>query len=328
MTIFSGIQPTGAITLGNYIGAISQFVKLQNDYQCFFCIVDQHAITTRQDPLLLKENIRGLAAIYIACGLDPQKAIIFIQSEVPAHAQAGWLFQCMTYIGELERMTQFKDKASKQTEGISASLLTYPTLMVADILLYETKHVPIGEDQKQHLELTRTIAQRFNRRYGETLTVPTSLVTQVGSRVMSLQDPTKKMSKSDPNKKATVTLLDDLAQISKKIKSAVTDPDNVIKYDKLNKPGISNLISIYSALTGSSYEQVEKKYENSNYGTFKQDVADEVVKTVKPIQERYYSLLAEPGKLDAILDAGAMKARAKAETTLQRIEKAIGLGRK
>lgn len=325
-TIFSGIQPSGTITLGNYIGALRQFVELQEDYNCFFCIVDEHAITVQQDRLELRKNIRSLAALYVAVGLDPEKATLFIQSEVPAHAQAGWMLQCVAYIGELERMTQFKDKSSGK-EAVSAGLLTYPPLMAADILLYGTDIVPVGEDQKQHLELTRDLAERFNKKYNDILTIPEVRIPKEGARVMSLQEPTKKMSKSDPNQKAFITLLDDPKQIEKKIKSAVTDSDGIVKYDKENKPGVSNLLSIYSALEGTPIPELEAQFEGKGYGDFKQAVADVVVKHLAPIQKRYYELI-ESEELDRILDEGAEKARFTSGKTLKKMENAMGLGRK
>ncbi|MET1029501.1 tryptophan--tRNA ligase [Domibacillus tundrae] len=325
-TIFSGIQPSGTITLGNYIGALRQFVELQEDYNCFFCIVDEHAITVQQDRLELRKNIRSLAALYVAVGLDPSKATLFIQSEVPAHAQAGWMLQCVAYIGELERMTQFKDKSAGK-EAVSAGLLTYPPLMAADILLYGTDIVPVGEDQKQHLELTRDLAERFNKKYNDIFTIPEVRIPKEGARVMSLQEPTKKMSKSDPNQKAFITLLDDPKQIEKKIKSAVTDSDGVVKYDKENKPGVSNLLSIYSALEGISVADLEKQFDGKGYGDFKQAVADVVVKHLRPIQERYHELV-DSTELDQILDEGAEKARRTAGKTLKKMENAMGLGRK
>ncbi|MEH7097588.1 tryptophan--tRNA ligase [Neobacillus vireti] len=325
-TIFSGIQPSGTITLGNYIGAMKQFVELQHEYNCFFCIVDQHAITVPQDPQTLRKNIRSLAALYLAVGIDPEKATLFIQSEVPAHAQAGWIMQCISYIGELERMTQFKDKSSGK-EAVSASLLTYPPLMAADILLYNTDLVPVGEDQKQHLELTRDLAERFNKKYNDILTIPEISLPKVGARIMSLQEPTKKMSKSDPNKKAFITPLDEPNQIVKKIKSAVTDSDGIVKFDTVNKPGVSNLLSIYSILGGKSIGELEEMYTGKGYGDFKGDLADVVVNFLKPIQERYYHLL-ESSELDDILDRGAEKANMVASRTLKKMEKAMGLGRK
>jgi tryptophanyl-tRNA synthetase len=325
-TIFSGIQPSGVITLGNYIGAMKQFVELQHDYNCYFCIVDQHAITVPQDRLQLRKNIRSLAALYLAVGIDPNKSTLFIQSEVPAHAQAGWILQCIAYIGELERMTQFKDKSAGK-EAVSAGLLTYPPLMAADILLYNTDIVPVGEDQKQHIELTRDLAERFNKRYGEIFTIPEARIPKIGARVMSLTDPTKKMSKSDPNPKSFITLLDDAKTIEKKIKSAVTDSDGIIKYDKENKPGISNLLTIYSILSNQSIEQLEQQYAGKGYGEFKADLAEVVISALAPIQEKYYELI-DSEELDDILDKGAEKANKVASKMLKKMENAIGLGRK
>ncbi|MEK5040817.1 tryptophan--tRNA ligase [Sporosarcina sp. FSL K6-3457] len=325
-TIFSGVQPTGIVTLGNYIGAFRQFTELQHEQQCLFCIVDQHAITIQQDPTELAKAIRSLAALYVATGIDPEKAVLFIQSEVPAHAQAGWIMQCISYIGELERMTQFKDKSDGK-EGVSSALLTYPPLMAADILLYNTDIVPVGDDQKQHVELTRDLAERFNKRYGEVLTIPEIRIPKNGARIKSLQEPLKKMSKSDPNKKGTISLLDTPKEIEKKIKSAVTDSDGVVAYDVENKPGVSNLLTIESALSGVSIEDLVAKYEGLGYGAFKAGVAETVINHLAPIQERYYELLESP-VLDDILDKGAAKAHAIASATLGRMEAAMGLGRK
>ncbi|WP_436717992.1 tryptophan--tRNA ligase [Rossellomorea marisflavi] len=325
-TIFSGIQPSGTITLGNYIGAMKQFTELQEEYDCYFCVVDQHAITVAQDKAELRKNIRSLAALYIACGIDPEKATLFIQSEVPAHAQAGWILQCVTYIGELERMTQFKDK-SHGKEAVSAGLLTYPPLMAADILLYGTDLVPVGEDQKQHLELARNLAERFNKKYNDIFTVPEVRIPKVGARVMSLQDPLKKMSKSDENKKAFITLLDDPKVIEKKIKSAVTDSDGIVRFDRDEKPGVSNLLSIYSILEGTPIAELEERYDGKGYGDFKSDLAKVVVDAIKPIQDRYYELI-DSEELDDILDRGAEKANRTAGKMLKKMEKAMGLGRK
>ncbi|KHD85922.1 tryptophan--tRNA ligase [Heyndrickxia ginsengihumi] len=325
-TIFSGIQPSGVIHLGNYIGAMKQFIELQNEYNCYFCIVDEHAITVPQDRLQLRKNIRSLAAFYIAVGIDPSKATLFIQSEVPAHAQAGWMLQCVSYIGELERMTQFKDKSAGK-EAVSAGLLTYPPLMAADILLYSTDLVPVGEDQTQHLELTRDLAERFNKKYLEIFTLPEISLPKSGARVMSLQDPKKKMSKSDPNQKSFITLLDDPKQVEKKIKSAVTDSDGIVKYDKENKPGISNLLSIYSALGNQSIAELEAKYAGKNYGVFKTDLVEVVNNALKPIQDKYYQLI-ESDELDEILDEGAARANQVAGKMLKKMENAMGLGRK
>ncbi|WP_210469601.1 tryptophan--tRNA ligase [Sporosarcina sp. 6E9] len=324
-TIFSGVQPTGTVTIGNYIGAFRQFTELQYEYDCLFCIVDQHAITVQQDPKELSKTIRSLAALYIASGIDPEKAILFIQSEVPAHAQAGWIMQCLSYIGELERMTQFKDKSDGQ-EGVSSALLTYPPLMAADILLYNTDIVPVGDDQTQHLELTRDLAERFNNRYGETLKVPEIRIPKHGARIKSLQDPLKKMSKSDPNNRATISLLDTPKQIEKKIKSAVTDSEGIVRFDEENKPGVANLLTIESALSGLSIDDVVSKYDGLRYGDFKAGVAEVVVNHLTPIQEKYYDLLESP-KLDSILDDGAERANAIASATLKKMENAMGLGR-
>jgi tryptophanyl-tRNA synthetase len=325
-TSFSGIQPSGVITLGNYIGAMRQFLELQDEYNCYFCIVDQHAITVPQDPKELQKNIRSLAALYLAVGIDPNKATLFIQSEVPAHAQAGWMLQCIAYIGELERMTQFKDKSAGK-EAVSAGLLTYPPLMAADILLYKTDIVPVGEDQKQHIELTRDLAERFNKRYGEIFTIPEPRIPKIGARIMSLADPTKKMSKSDPNKKAFITLLDDAKTIEKKIKSAVTDSEGVIRYDKEKKPGISNLLNIYSILAGKTIEELEQEYAGKGYGVFKADLAQVIIDTLTPIQEKYYDWL-ESSMLDQVLDEGAEKANKTATEMLEKMEQAMGLGRR
>ncbi len=324
--IFSGIQPSGTLTLGNYLGALKQFVELQDDYECYFCIVDEHAITVPQDRLKLRNNIRSLAALYLASGIDPKKATLFIQSEVPAHTQLGWILQSMNYVGELERMTQYKDK-SEGKDAVSAALLTYPSLMAADILLYQSNIVPVGDDQKQHLELTRDLAQRFNNRYdNEVFTIPEIRIPKVGARVMSLQDPTKKMSKSDENEKGFISMLDDPKRIEKKIKSAVTDSEGIVKYDKANKPGVSNLLTIYSSCTGESIEALEAKYEGKGYGEFKQDVAQAVISVLQPIQEKYKELI-DSDILDDILDQGAEKAAIPANRTLAKAKKAMGLGR-
>ncbi|MEC0273829.1 tryptophan--tRNA ligase [Peribacillus frigoritolerans] len=324
--IFSGIQPSGSVTLGNYIGAMKQFVNLQNEYECFFCIVDQHAITVPQDRIKLRKNIKTLAALYLAIGLDPEKNTIFIQSEVPAHAQAGWILQSISYIGELERMTQFKDKSAGK-EGVSAALLTYPPLMAADILLYSTDVVPVGEDQRQHLELTRDLAERFNKKHNDIFKIPEISLPTEGARIMSLQEPTKKMSKSDPNKKATIALLDDPKQIEKNIKSAVTDSEGIVRYDKENKAGVSNLMSIYSIFSGKSYTEIEEMYEGKGYGDFKSDLAEVVLGEILPIQERYNALIDSP-ELDEILDRGAEKANIEANKMIRKMYNGMGLGRK
>lgn len=325
-TIFSGIQPSGMLTLGNYFGALRHFPDLQEENDCFFCIVDQHAITVPQDPVKLRQNVRRLAALYLAAGIDPQKSTLFIQSEVPAHAQLAWILQCVSYIGELERMTQFKDKA-KEREAVSAGLLTYPPLMAADILLYQTDLVPVGEDQKQHLELTRDLAERFNKKFREIFTVPEVQIPKVGARIMSLVDPRKKMSKSDANEKAVIYLLDDENTIYKKIKSATTDSEQTIRYDKENKPGITNLLAILSLASGRKISDLEKDYQGSGYGDFKKDVAEAVIAVLKPVQERYNDWIAS-AELDEVLDQGAEKARRASARTLHKAERAVGFGRK
>lgn len=325
-TIFSGIQPSGTLTIGNYLGAMKHFVELQEDHNCFFCIVNLHAITVPQEKERLKENTKSLAALYLAAGIDPKRATLFVQSEVPAHAELGWILQCNAYIGELERMTQFKDKSAGK-EAVSTGLLTYPPLMAADILLYQTDIVPVGEDQKQHIEMTRDLAERFNKRYNDIFTIPEAQIPKVGARIMSLQNPLKKMSKSDDNKRAFISMLDDEKQIVKKIKSAQTDSDNSIRYDKERKPGISNLLTIYSLCSHDTIENIEQKYAGKGYGEFKEDLAEIVVQTLQPIQERYYDLI-ESAELDDILDQGAEKANLTANKMLTKVKRAMGLERK
>ena len=322
--IFSGVQPSAIPTIGNYIGAMKNFVALQDEYDCTYCIVNQHAITVPQDPKKLKEQTRSLAALYLAIGLDPEKSTIFVQSEVPAHAQAAWIVQCNVGVGELERMTQYKDKSQKQ-QSVSAGLLTYPPLMVADIVLYNAEVVPVGEDQKQHMELTRDFVERFNSRYGngnQLLVMPEPFIPKAGARVMSLQTPTKKMSKSDANVKEYISMLDEPSVIRKKIKSAVTDSSGVIEFD----PGVSNLLTIFSAFSGESIESLVERFKGVGYGQFKEELADAIIAVMEPIQERYYELL-KSDKLDEILDEGAKKANYVANKTLRKMEKAVGLVR-
>lgn len=322
--IFSGVKPSGEVTLGNYIGAIRNFVELQNHYNCYFCVVDLHAITVPQDKLELEKRIKDIAALYIACGINPEKAVIFIQSEVSAHSELSWILECHTYIGELNRMTQFKDKIKKSSqEAITSGLYTYPVLMAADILLYDAHLVPVGDDQKQHVEITRDIAARFNNRYGETFVMPDIYIPKVGARIMDLQEPEKKMSKSDDDK-GCILLLDDKKVINKKIMSAVTDSEMKIKYDKANKPGISNLLTIYSAITQKSIESLEKQFENSNYGEFKKALATKLVNFIEPIQERFYNI-RNSSKLDEILDKGQEVAEKVAKQKLLEVKKKIGL---
>lgn len=327
--LVSGIQPTGKLTLGNYIGALRQFVKLQDeleDTEFFIFIADLHAITTPQDRQELKKNIRSVASLYIACGLDPKKVNLFIQSEVPEHAMLGYVMESTAYVGEMERMTQYKDKKQKQTEGIRTSLLTYPALMAADILLYDAQLVPIGDDQKQHLELTRNLAERFNNFYGETFVVPEGFYPETGARIKSLQDPSKKMSKSDENPKSYILLLDDLALVRNKIKSAVTDSDGKIKYDPKKKPGISNLLTIYASLTDLKISEITEKYKDSNYATFKQDLAEIVVDVLRPIQQKYFEIINDKA-LDEVLTLGQERASLIASRKMLKVYKKMGLGR-
>jgi len=324
-TIFSGIQPSGTLTIGNYLGAIKQFVELQHDHQCYFCIVDHHAITVPQDPKQLKEHIRSLAALYIASGIDPDKATLFVQSDVSAHTELGWMLQSMTYMGELERMTQFKDK-SEGRSAVSSALFTYPALMAADILLYQANIVPVGDDQTQHLEITRDVAERFNNRFGKTFTIPDIKIPQVGARVMSLQEPTKKMSKSDENVRGFISMLDTPKQMEKKIKSAVTDSDGVVAFDQENKPGVSNLLSLYSACTNKTIDEAVAHFANKRYGDFKAEIAETVVQTLTPIQARYEELINST-ELDDILANGSEKAAEVANDTLTKAKKKMGLGK-
>ncbi len=328
--IFSGIQPSGSLTLGNYLGALKNFIPFQEKAECYYCIVNQHAITVPQDPKLLHERTRNLAALYIAAGMNPDKATIFVQSEVPEHAMLGWMMICSAYVGEMERMTQYKSKAQKEEkkEGfIPLGLLAYPPLMAADILLYQTNLVPVGEDQRQHMEITRDLAERFNRKYGEVFTIPEIWLPKGGARVMSLQDPTSKMSKSDDNEWATIHMLDEPDVVVKKIKRAVTDSIGHVHYDKVNQPGVSNLMSIHSAISGKSFEEIEAMYEGQGYGVFKKDVADLVAGEMSPVLMRYKELTGS-SELDAILDRGAEKARVKASATYRNAVHAMGLYRK
>jgi len=328
--ILSGIQPSGALTIGNYLGAIKNFVKLQHEHECLFIVVDLHAITVAQDRLALRKNIKELTALYVACGIDPEKSSLFIQSEVPAHAELSWILTCNASMGELSRMTQFKDKSAKQEQGgghIGVGLFSYPVLMAADVILYDTDMVPVGDDQKQHMELTRDIAERFNARYGDTFKVPEVYIPPQGARIMSLQDPTKKMSKSDDNPKNYVLLIDEPAVIRKKIKAAVTDSETSIGYDPVNRKGISNLLDIYSIITGETIEELVAKYEGKGYGDFKADLAEVVVAELEPIQKRFKEIL-ESGEIDDILDRGRDEAMKLATKKLAKVKHKIGLGRK
>lgn len=324
--IFSAVQPSGNITLGNYLGAIKNWVDLQSDYHCCYSIVDEHSITVRQDPQELKKRALDLLKVYIACGIDPEDNILFIQSHVPAHAQLAWILNCYTYMGELSRMTQFKDKSKKHADNINAGLFTYPVLMAADILLYQADLVPVGKDQMQHIELTRDIAERFNGIYGNVFKIPEGFLPKAGAKVMSLQEPTKKMSKSDENPKAYISMLDDFNVISKKIKSAVTDSEGVIEYRENDetKAGINNLLTIMSAVTGNSIEKIVSDYSGKGYGDFKADVAEAVVEHIRPIRERYDQLSEDKAYLVDIYTKGAERANRIAQRTLNKVYKKIG----
>ncbi|ADL50420.1 tryptophan--tRNA ligase [Clostridium cellulovorans] len=320
--IFSGIQPSGDLTLGNYLGALKNWVKLQDQYECYYCIVDLHAITVRQEPKNLRAKTLELLAIYVAAGIDPDKNTLFIQSHVPAHSEAQWLLNCNSYIGELSRMTQFKDKSAKYT-NVSAGLLNYPVLMAVDILLYQTDLVPVGGDQKQHLELTRDLAQRFNGAYSETFKIPEPYIPPTGARIMDLQEPTKKMSKSTENPNGCIYILDPPEVIRKKIARAVTDSIGVVKYSD-EQPGVQNLMSILSTITGMSYDEIEKKYEGKGYGDFKKDVAEAIVAELEPLQSKVKELLADKKQLEEIYSKGAQKANYVATKTLRKMQKKIG----
>lgn len=324
-TILTGIQPSGVITLGNYIGAIKQMVRMQDEFKAYIFIADMHAITVPQDPQKLHENIRSLVALYLACGIDPDKNIIFIQSENEYHANISWLLECNTPFGELSRMTQFKDKSSKNA-NFYAGLFTYPVLMAADILAYDVDYVPVGIDQKQHVELARNIALRFNKKYGETFKVPDAYITDAGTKIMDLVTPDKKMSKSSDNPKGVIHILDDVASIRKKIMGATTDSDCLIKFDPENKPGISNLINICVAITGLSIKEIEDMFANKNYGEFKKYVADIVVEEVEGIQKRYFDII-NSSKLDEILDENIKITREIAKNKFMMMKEKIGLYR-
>lgn len=322
--VFSGVQPTGNIHLGNYLGALKQFVELQDDHECIYCIVDMHAITVPQDPKKLREHILDVAALYLAVGVDPKKSIVFVQSDVPGHAELSWILTCNSYTGELSRMTQFKDK-SKNKESAPTGLFSYPVLMAADILLYDTDIVPVGNDQKQHIELCRDIATRINNKYKKTFVVPDGRFLKEGARIMALDDPTKKMSKSAENVHSRISLLDEPSKIKKSIMKATTDSDGVVKFDMQNKPGISNLLSIYSVLSGMSIPELEAKYEGKGYGDFKKDLVEVVVEALAPIKARYEEI-RHSDELIEILKDGAQRADAIAQQTMKRVKENFGLG--
>lgn len=320
--VLSGIQPSGSLTLGNYIGALQNFVKLQHEHECYFMVVDLHAITVPQEPEQLLEQTKSVAALFVAAGIDPEKSAVYLQSHVPAHPELGWLLTTLTYMGELERMTQFKEKSAGK-ESIGSGLFVYPSLMAADILIYDAGLVPVGEDQKQHLELTRDLAQRFNSRYGETFVIPEPYTPKVGARIMSLDDASKKMSKSNPNPGSYIAMLDEPDVIRKKISRATTDSGREVRFDPVNKPEISNLLGIYTHCSGMPIAEIEALYEGRGYGDFKKDLAEHVVNTLEPIQQRYHEI-RNSGELEKILRSGAERASEVADQKLREVKEKMG----
>ena len=321
--LFSGMQATGNLTLGNYLGALKNWVTLSDEYECFYSVVDMHSITVRQDPATLRKRARTLLTLYIAAGLDPEKNCIYYQSHVSAHAELAWILNCFTYMGELNRMTQFKDKSAKHADNINAGLFTYPVLMAADILLYQADVVPVGNDQKQHLEITRDIAERFNNIYGDVFTIPEGYYGKVGARIMSLQDPSRKMSKSDENPNPSIYLLDDPDTIMRKCKRAVTDSEGQILY-RDEQPGVKNLIDIYSACLGKTPEETVREFDGKGYGDFKIAVGEAVVSVLKPLQDEVARLEKDKAYLDGIIKANAEKAGYFANKTLRKVQKKVG----
>ncbi len=324
-TILSGIQATGNLTLGNYLGALNNWVEMQEEYDCYYMIADLHTLTIRNDPETLRKNTLELIALYVAAGLDPEKNTIFVQSHIPAHTQLSWVLNCYTYMGELNRMTQFKDKAAKHADNINSGLFTYPVLMAADILLYNADLVPVGEDQRQHLEITRDIAERFNSIYGETFKIPDAYIAKIGAKIMGLQNPTSKMSKSAPDPMDKILLTDTPDDIRKKFKKAVTDSENCVRYDREAKPGVSNLMGIYGIIKNKTMEEIEKEFEGQGYGTFKSAVAEAVVERLEPIQNKHNELLENPEKIKEIYEMGDQKAAEKANKLIKEVYKKVGL---
>ena len=321
--LFSGMQATGNLTLGNYLGALKNWVKLSDEYECFYSVVDMHSITVRQDPAELRKRARALLTLYIAAGLDPEKNCIYYQSHCSGHAELAWILNCFTYMGELNRMTQFKDKSAKHADNINAGLFTYPVLMAADILLYQADVVPVGIDQMQHLELTRDLAQRFNGVYGDVFTVPEAYIGKQGAKIMSLQDPTKKMSKSDENPNASIYLMDDPDTIMRKCKRAVTDSEACVAY-RDEQPGVKNLIDIYGTCTNKTPKEVEKEFEGKGYGDFKMAVGEAVVSVLKPLQDRCADLTKDKAYIDKIIKENGEKAQYYANKTLRKVQKKVG----
>ncbi|KYH34074.1 tryptophan--tRNA ligase [Clostridium tepidiprofundi DSM 19306] len=322
--IFSGIKPSGELTLGNYLGAIKNWVKLQDEYDCYFCVVDLHAITVRQEPKDLRRRTLEILSIYLASGIDPEKNTLFIQSHVPAHSEASWLLTCYSYMGEMSRMTQYKDKSKKSGENIGAGLFNYPILMASDILLYQTNLVPVGKDQLQHLELARDLAERFNRVYSPTFLIPEPYIAKTGAKIMDLQDPTKKMSKSEENQNGYILIMDPPNVIRKKISRAVTDSIGVVKYSD-DQLGVKNLMTILGSITGMSMEEIEIKYKDKGYAEFKKDVAEAIINELEPIQKKVNEYVADKKYLESIYKSGAEKANYVAMKTLRKMQKKIGL---
>ena len=323
--LYSGMQATGKLTIGNYIGALKNWVNLHEEYDCFFGVMDLHSLTVRQNPTEFRQNARRIYTQYVAAGLDPKKNCIYFQSHVPAHAELGWVLDCFTYMGELNRMTQFKDKSAKHADNINAGLFTYPALMAADILLYQTDLVPIGADQKQHLEICRDVAERFNNIYGDVFTIPEGYFPKTGARIMSLAEPTKKMSKSDENVNATIYLVDDKDTIIRKFKKAVTDSDAEVRYDTVNKPGVSNLMEIYGVVTGKTMEEIQSEFEGKGYGDFKLAVGESVADMLAPFHERCAELEKDKTFIDECIKENAEKASYFANKTLRKVHKKLGL---
>lgn len=321
--VFSGVQPSGSLHIGNYIGAIRNWVEDQDQFENIFCVVDQHAITVDYDPDELRANTREVVGLYLACGLDPDKSTLLVQSHIPEHTELAWLLNCLTPMGWLERMTQFKEKSGDQRERVSAGLFTYPALMAADILLYQTHQVPVGDDQKQHVELTRDIAERFNRHFGDIFVVPQPLIREVGARVMGLDDPTRKMSKSIEGQHHSIGLLDDPKKVRKTIMRAVTDSQTEIVFDA-QRPGVFNLLTIYQALSGQSRQEIEAQFAGKGYGDLKGAVADQVLATLEPIQTRYREVTEDPAYIDGLLEQSAAKLRPIVDGTMDRVRRAMG----
>lgn len=323
--LFSAVQPSGTPTIGNYVGAIKNFVKMQGEYNCVYMLADLHTLTVRQEPAALRRATLELLALYLACGIDPEKSVIFVQSHVPAHAELTWILNTITYPGELSRMTQFKDKSKSHADNVNMGLMDYPVLMASDILLYNAAVVPVGADQKQHIEITRDLAIRFNNRYGETFTVPEGIIPKFGAKIMSLSDPLKKMSKSDENQNGFVSMYDDPDTVIRKFRRAVTDSDDKIVFDPEKKAGISNLLTIYSVFAGVSVESAVKEFEGKGYGDFKLKVGQAVAEGIKPISEKRAQLLSDKQYLNSVMIKGAEKASAIANRTLRKVYKKVGL---